>query len=1000
MDTLLPSLISGKPEGKAKYYLNDSTTLKKLKKAADIEDMTIISNIQSNTISFSTGAYINIINPLVNLWKDMQGHHIIAEDVDGMNIIVNEVEVEKEMAGIIVKYVVRLSVEGEKVTITCYDTTLSMFVQASQARLDEYCRRVLFPYLRGEIEMCQVRIKEFNDHVRSYGETRPATRHHKKMMRKGPAITEPPASQSTRKRIQNSIEPPELCKKARQGLLAEADKTLTPIFEFSPTRSNLACSSPLIRSALDPPALLELEYEELVAPARPSPAQHQQVNLVQVTPAAPVVLPALLAASKVQPAPIAAPKVLPAPLVAPKKQPATLAAPKVQPAPLVAPKVLPAPMVAPKVQPASLAPPKVQPALVAPKVQSALAAHKVQPALAPPEVQPARAAPEVQPALAAPEVQPALVAPEVQPALAAPEVLLALQAPEFMAEFVAECLTEALTLASPKQQEVIPAARAPPAPTAVCYPCSKCERVFTNPDEIRVHMQDEHISGEYKQKDSSLSASGRPIEITPNFGGRHSRFMKTIDLDNIQDTSIVDTDEEDELTPSFECNNCSFKNDRAETLLKHKEKEHPVFSCSVCGDSFAEIANLQHHILKNHCMQATGQVAEALKMHLQLLNTVLTNQTAIEHRLNSIALNQSGMATEINQIKVIQITAEAVRPPGVVSSTPPTPVPVPGSVSTFAERARPAAAQDLSQAPLQLQQAPRQQWQAPQQQLQTPQQQWQAFPQLLQDPLQQQLQAPLQQQLQAPLQQHLQAPLQQWQAPQQQQQAPRQIKKIAWVGDSISHHVDFAELEKVTKTKIKRRKAYGSVSASCQKFPHSNFTDVVPKELGDKEADILILQASSVDLTNIPADAPREYSMQQAVVSSENMITVAKSALTANPNIQKVIVMQTVDRYDEKHGLNKYAQQKLEEASKRANDPRIMIGKHNLECDGAIRASRFGDSRTERVDGVHLRGNSGMISYTRSVANILVAAGLTSEEEAALVGRNKNISFKKNNKEG
>ena len=77
--------------------------------------------------------------------------------------------------------------------------------------------------------------------------------------------------------------------------------------------------------------------------------------------------------------------------------------------------------------------------------------------------------------------------------------------------------------------------------------------------------------------------------------------------------------------------------------------------------------------------------------------------------------------------------------------------------------------------------------------------------------------------------------------------------------------------------------------------------------------------------------------------------------------------------------LYNYVQQKLDEANKRANDSRIMIGKHNLECDGAIRASRFGDSRTERLDGVHLRGNSGMISYTRSVANILVAAGLTSE---------------------
>ena len=110
-----------------------------------------------------------------------------------------------------------------------------------------------------------------------------------------------------------------------------------------------------------------------------------------------------------------------------------------------------------------------------------------------------------------------------------------------------------------------------------------------------------------------------------------------------------------------------------------------------------------------------------------------------------------------------------------------------------------------------------------------------------------------------------------------------------------------------------------------------------------------------MDLTNILANASREYSMQQAVVSSENMVTVAKSAQATYPNIQRVVLIQTVDRYDNKHDLNNYVQQKLDEANKRANDSRIMIGKHNLECDGAIRASRFGDSRTKRADGVHLR---------------------------------------------
>ena len=105
-------------------------------------------------------------------------------------------------------------------------------------------------------------------------------------------------------------------------------------------------------------------------------------------------------------------------------------------------------------------------------------------------------------------------------------------------------------------------------------------------------------------------------------------------------------------------------------MLNHKAKEHPVSVCSVCGDYFEQVANLQQHILKNHCMQSTGQVAETLKMHLQLLNTVLTNQTAMEQRLNMIAVNQSTMVTDMHTIKEAQMSLQC---PRVMGQTPPWP---------------------------------------------------------------------------------------------------------------------------------------------------------------------------------------------------------------------------------------------------------------------------------------------------------------------------------------
>ena len=67
------------------------------------------------------------------------------------------------------------------------------------------------------------------------------------------------------------------------------------------------------------------------------------------------------------------------------------------------------------------------------------------------------------------------------------------------------------------------------------------------------------------------------------------------------------------------------------------------------------------------------------------------------------------------------------------------------------------------------------------------------------------------------------------------------------------------ELEKATKSKIKRRKAYGHARASNQTFPDKNFTDVVPKEMSENKPDILVLQRDSVTLTNLSPGAPQEY---------------------------------------------------------------------------------------------------------------------------------------------
>ena len=44
-----------------------------------------------------------------------------------------------------------------------------------------------------------------------------------------------------------------------------------------------------------------------------------------------------------------------------------------------------------------------------------------------------------------------------------------------------------------------------------------------------------------------------------------------------------------------------------------------------------------------------------------------------------------------------------------------------------------------------------------------------------------------------------------------------------------------------------------------------------------------------------------------------------------------------------------------------------------------------------RVDGIHLRGSSGKIAYTRSVAVIMAGAGLTTDAKAGQVSRQLSI---------
>ena len=88
------------------------------------------------------------------------------------------------------------------------------------------------------------------------------------------------------------------------------------------------------------------------------------------------------------------------------------------------------------------------------------------------------------------------------------------------------------------------------------------------------------------------------------------------------------------------------------------------------------------------------------------------------------------------------------------------------------------------------------------------------------------------------------------------------------MGDSISGNVNFDTLQEGIKCEIIAAKAYSSiydevsnVAKSAARYPHANFAAVIPAKLATDMFENLIVQAGSVDITNLKTkENPSKYS--------------------------------------------------------------------------------------------------------------------------------------------
>ena len=108
------------------------------------------------------------------------------------------------------------------------------------------------------------------------------------------------------------------------------------------------------------------------------------------------------------------------------------------------------------------------------------------------------------------------------------------------------------------------------------------------------------------------------------------------------------------------------------------------------------------------------------------------------------------------------------------------------------------------------------------------------------------------------------------------------------ITDSIGGKIHHDLLEKLTRAKITRAKAYGTVQRTREegfRFPNKNFTAVVPQVLASGQHDVLVLQAPSVVLTNLPSNTAHEYASEQAREASYQLVKVAMDALKENKSL-------------------------------------------------------------------------------------------------------------------
>ena len=244
--------------------------------------------------------------------------------------------------------------------------------------------------------------------------------------------------------------------------------------------------------------------------------------------------------------------------------------------------------------------------------------------------------------------------------------------------------------------------------------------------------------------------------------------------------------------------------------------------------------------------------------------------------------------------------------------------------------------------------------------------------------------------------------------------------RVTWVGTSVSKSLDTNKFENDTNTELTMVKSYCVNKEG--RFPDSNFKVTVPAVVKKEDADTIVLETGSIEITNMdvnnamvdPTKDIKEYQkewFEKAEEVSTELFKIAEDAIAADENVN-VIILKRLPRFDRsssdiskiKAKISEFANQVYDQLWLRRGSPeRIhIVSIKLLEKEGFLKDIIYGSHEDKKYDGIHLVGSGASRHFTyRAVQAILpILSKPNQDQKSSSFSRGKrNIGYRQPDKE-